>query len=136
MRTTFLFAVALTGVLFLTGCEKEGTGSLDCEKIRAGLLANNAEAVQKEIDGYTFFMQPDPAASDRYGHRLNIEKLVQALNEQCGLSATMTCYNCTFTNPPQTEIYITIPNGASQVRKVIDLSYSNSRRLVFAGLHD
>ena len=136
MRTFFLFTVALAGWLLLSGCEKDSPRSLNCEKVRAGLLANDLEAVRKEIDGFTFFQNPDPAASDRYGHRLNIEKLVDALNRECGFTVTMGCYNCTFTNPPQMEIYITLSDGGTTVRKVIDLSYNDSRRLVFAGMHN
>lgn len=136
MRTSVLSTVALACLLFFTSCEKENAGSINCEKIRAGILANNTEAVRKEIDGYTFFLQHDPAASDPYGHRLNIEKLVQVLNGDCNFSVTAGCYNCIKTNPPQTELFITVQNGATTVRKVIDLSYSSSRRLIFSGMHD
>lgn len=136
MRTSSLLTLALAGSLFHTGCEKENAGSINCEKIRAGIISNNTEAVRKEIDGYTFFLQPDPAASDRYGHRLNIEKLVQALNRECNLTVTADCYNCVFGPPPKTQIYITVTEGTTTTSKVIDLSYSNSRRLIFASMHD
>lgn len=136
MRTAFLTIVVLSGFLLLSGCKKERTGSLNCEKLRAGLLANDPEAVRAEIEGFTYALRPDPAASDLYGQRLNIEKLAQALKDECGFSVALGCYNCIKTNPPQTEIYISLTNGATTVHKVIDLSYTNSKRIVFAGMHD
>lgn len=126
----------MTGLLFFTGCRKDSTRSMNCEKLRTGILTNNKELVKEEINRITLSFRPDPAASDLYGHRLNIEKLVQMLKEDCNLSASADCYNCIQTLPPQTEIYITISTGSATVNKVIDLSYDSQRHLLFHNMHD
>jgi hypothetical protein len=136
MRPLFTIAFALTTLLFFTGCRKDNMGSLNCEQIRTGLLTNHEELVEEAINRFTLSLRPDPASSDLYGHRLNIGKLVQMLNGDCHLSATAGCYNCIKTNPPQTEIFITINSGTTTVNKVIDLSYDRNKRLIFSNMHD
>lgn len=136
MRTLTTIAFALSILFCLNGCSKDKTHSVNCAKIRAGILNNDTEAVREEINRLAYFYTPDPAASDLYGHRLNIENLALKLRGECNFTISTGCYNCIKTLPPQTELFITVSSGSTTVHKVIDLSYTSSKRLVFANMHD
>lgn len=136
MRPLLILPLALATFLTFSGCKKDATRTSSCEQIKTGILTNDINLVKQEFEKLLTPFTPAPTAQDTYGHKANIEKLVAQLNGGCGITARAACYNCIKTLPPQTELYLTVTDGDNTVNKVIDLSYDNSKRLIFSNMHD
>ena len=102
----------------------------DCMELQSGVMNSNVEKVNTVI---TKFIRNLP--SQEYTEE-NINKLVTVIEEQCGASVSLLCYDCIKTLPSQTEIRIGYAGTISAVNKTIDITYTENNKMKFSNLHD
>lgn len=127
MRSLIIFLVFLLPVL---SCKKEEVGPPACQDLYNALKTGNTEQAGTVISN---FIQ---GLSSREYTRLNIEKLVSRINQQCGTSAELLCFDCIQTLPSQTEIRISWPSVIFPEMKIIDISYNSNNEMIFRNMHN
>lgn len=70
--------------------------------------------------------------NDPDGLRNSLDQLVAKINTSCNTEAEILCYYCIKTLPEQSEIKVTV-NATS---RVLDISYSTDKKLLFVNMHD
>jgi hypothetical protein len=121
-----VIAILFIGLVFLgSGCKKEGVESLDCDGFRKGIVANDEERVKKSIAGLLGTYSQE-----------NINKLAAAIADQCTATATVDCFECIKTLPPQTEIIVLFNENGTTYRKLLDISYTPQNRMKMVAMHE
>jgi hypothetical protein len=126
-----VFTVVIISPVFV-GCQYE----LNCAKFKNGIGNNDNELVRNEIDRLCADLYPNVTASDPQGQQENIVKLSNRINENCGITSTVECYNCIYTNPPQSEIRIDFLVDTVPFTKYLDIIGTSGHMLKFADMHD
>lgn len=121
----FSLAILLSFVWALFGCQKEDIGSADCYALRNGLIAKDAGLVNKTLGHLSITYSKD-----------NLEKLAEDISAQCDIAATVLCFECIKTNPPQTEVRFTFSHSGATVERIVDLSYTLDRKIQVVNVHD
>jgi hypothetical protein len=129
MGTRFLSAILLF-VLAITGCRKDDMQRVNCDTLQQAVIAGNPDQVEIEINK---ILSALPAGADS---EENLKILTTAISTQCKIISVPVCFNCIETNPAQSEIRISVAVSGNQKNKIIDISYSEGRKYVFAGMHD
>ena len=133
-RSWLVFFLGILMVSF--SCKKEKENALPCDQLKEGLFTNNEAMVKEAMNAILLPLRAQPTSTDPFGQRTNLENLAQRLNSSCAITATLPCYNCIKTNPPQTEIFLSFSYGGALFRKVVDVSYTLNNRLIYVGMHD
>jgi len=109
----------------------------DCASFISGLIANDIEILESEINPLSADLEPKPTSSDQLGHEQNLESLVLRLNTQCSdLSAEIRCYACIMTLPVQSEILLQTDSSGILVTRVIDILTPDNEIMTFFGVHE
>jgi hypothetical protein len=128
----------LLGILFLvvlSSCTKDKIESIDCELLTEALVNYNDEILKAEVDKLTIDLKPDVGSNDIYGHSKNLNTLIDRLNTGCNIEASLFCYACIQTLPPQSEISILVDSSGTEVCRIIDISTPEDEILKFSGIH-
>jgi len=107
--------VALILVAFLfTDCSKDPKRPKpDCDGMEQGLLNNNVSLIEDALGNYL--------AMDYSKENLNA--LADTLTRSCDVKASLFCYNCIYTLPPQSEIYFAlVDNAGDSTARVLDVT--------------
>ena len=126
MRTCAIFLTFVIAFA-LVSCEKHGHES--CGELKEAAYSNNVQKVSSLIQAYIRGLP-----STNYNEQ-NIQLLTQCISK-CDISSTVFCFDCIKTLPSQTEISLDFNYNGTAVRKVIDLSYSPDKKIVFKNMHD
>ncbi len=124
MRRLFLF---LTLSAVFIACSKNAEEN--CNQLKEAALANNVEEINSIITEYILAL---PSANY---NQPNIRLLAKRISN-CNISTAVPCYDCIKTLPSQTEISLDFVYNGTPVHKMIDLSYSPDKRIVFRNIHD
>jgi hypothetical protein len=119
MRIFRLAALIIGFIAGVTACKKELDG------LRDGLLKNDVKLVTKNIGSLL--------SSYSEG---NLDLLANEITDRCNISATVDCFNCIKTNPPQTEIIFSLVQQGGTVQKRLDISYTSNNKMVLLNVHD
>ena len=123
-------AMMALGILALvTSCEDEI--NRPCASLTAALIAMDETAVRNDIDGWLAAYE----ASNANGHEDNIAAWVQALRDECGFDATLTCISCIETLPPQSEVLIRLDSSGVTVDRTLDIFMPDTGSMTFRALH-
>ena len=96
-------------------CKKEGVG-IDCSRLNGGVINLNSIVVKPVIDELT----GDLNAKDGIGQKANLDILASRLNSHCSnLNATVICYACLYSNPPQSIIRVKADSAGVSVTRTI-----------------
>lgn len=115
------------------GCTKEYTSPVpDNPEFIDALVNNNNAGIGTEMTKILSGLNAVPSPSDAIGQQDNIAIAVQRLNSYVGLSAELVCYACIATNPPQSEIKVTIKDR----QLVRYLNISTGTTLTFLEVHE
>jgi hypothetical protein len=126
----FLF-IAIAGLSLLPACKKQELRKpADCQQLQSGITTDNKEQVKEVINGHIAGLP-----SQTYTEQ-NLNALVNAINGQCGNTATLLCFDCIQTLPSQTEIRIAYTGTAGPVARTIDIIYTSSNRMTFSNMHE
>jgi len=109
----------------------------DCDNLISGLLEENNELIQPEIDDLCSDLDPNPwIFEDPTGHSTNLVTLVNRINGSCpALTAEIICYACIETWPAMSELNVTFNSSGTTVTKVLDILTPNEDILSYAGVH-
>lgn len=122
----FRLAIMITGFIStLTACKKETLDNSDCDNLRNGLLMNDTKLVTKSIGSLL--------TSYSEG---NLDELAHKITDQCGIPATVDCFSCIKTNPPQTEMIFSFVQPGATIQKRLDISYSPDNKMKILNVHD
>lgn len=122
--------ITIVGIFLLPACKKQQLRKPDCQQLRNGISANNKDEVKGVINGFIAGLP-----SQTYTEQ-NLNALVDAINGQCGETATMLCFDCIQTLPSQTEIRIAYSGINGPVAKTIDIIYTANNKMTFSNLHE
>ena len=123
----------LCGLINLLSCDKSNeVKNIDCSILTEALLNIDDEKFKSEINKLMIDLKPIAQENDIMGHKENFKKLITRLNSQCGnIEINLICYSCIKTEPPQSEIDITIDSSGVEVSRIIHIWTSRSEALVF-----
>lgn len=94
--------------------------NLDCENLKTGIINRDIDIVKSEIHKITVLLKPRVSESDQFGHKENLNILIEQLNIQCdSLSAELGCYACLYSLPPQSIIKISTDSSGTEIDRII-----------------
>ena len=128
MRLFLLIAIA--SFPLLPACKKQQLRKPDCQLLQSGITTDNKEEVKAVINNFIASLR-----SQNYTEE-NLNALVDAINGQCGESATMLCFDCIQTLPSQTEIRIAYAGINGPIAKTIDIIYTANNKMTFSNIHE
>lgn len=125
-----LIAFVVFGIL-LQGCKKDSS-SLQCQEFKQALYENNVASVRDQI---TIAINN---LSNNAHTKQNLDALVAALSNMCGITVQVVCFACIDTLPEQSEIQMTFTIGGNTVQKTIDISATtvSNTKMRFVNMHD
>jgi len=136
MRSFRLYIPVIALTVSLLACNKDKElRSPSCQQLRDA--ATNMD-IQQARDAVTNYIATLPSQSYT---QPNLEKLVQAINGSlqsggnCGITASMFCFDCIQTLPSQSEIVLSLGPGGINGQAVIDISYNSADKMIFQNLH-
>ena len=110
--------------------------NINCDNLRTGIMTTDSQIVKLEVDKLLIDLQPSVTSEDALGHRQNINTFINRLITQCdGLDAELLCYACILTNPPQSEIRVTIDSAGTQIGRTIDILTPEDLKLNCMNIH-
>ena len=120
----------LFSLLALFACKKDKIVIADCRQLQNGITTANKEEVKNVINKFI-----NSLPSQNYTEK-NMNKLVNAIGQQCGASVAMLGFDWIKTLPSQTEIRISYSGTGTPVKKIIDITYTEDNKMIFQNLHD
>jgi hypothetical protein len=122
---SFPMVVLMGFALILSSCQREEISNADCDRLRNGLAANDVNLVNKALDNLlTTYSEA------------NLQKLADHISGKCAVTATVLCFDCIKTNPPQSEIRFSFSQSGTTVERVLDISYTPDHRMRVVNVHD
>jgi len=124
--------------LFVVSCDKDDDkhNELNCDKLKTALIEHDDELAEEEIDKLTDNLSPNPVDGDPIGHAVNLDDLIEQLNLECGeITASLVCYACIETFPPQSEIKLILDSLGTSVDRIIDIITPSDGELRFHRIH-
>jgi len=115
----------LSFALFFSSCQREEIRSADCYTLHNALIAKDANQINKAFNNLSLVYS-----------RENLEKLAENVSGQCEIRATVLCFECIKTYPPQTEMRFSFSHLGATVERIVDLSYTSERRIRVVNVHD
>ena len=110
--------------------------STDCEKLITGLENLDEIDVASEINFLCEDFVPAPSSNDSIGHEANLQAFTRRINSECGnIEAQVLGYATIKTNPPKSEVQLTIFTVDNTFERVLDLNTPEDNVLTFGGLH-
>ncbi|MBF9255347.1 hypothetical protein I2I11_18765 [Pontibacter sp. 172403-2] len=132
MKKLFPLIFLTIPVLFLS-CNSEYEDSFDktiiCSKLTDALIANDEDDVSVGINNLL------NAQGQFNGQEKSFEKLIEQVDSCPNLQVTDSCFGCIETNPPQSEIRVTVIQNNQTVSRAIDLQ-NFENKLIFLKIHD
>ena len=118
---------SLLMLVLLLSCENvvenNNVASVNSDNLLKGLIDVNSDLVNIEINKLTIDLVPSKTNDDRFGHKENINLLIERLNLNCdNIEAEFLCYACIKTYPLQSEIQMTIDSSGTPITRIIDIS--------------
>ena len=141
----YLISIAIIFIFFR--CEKSSTPldqepndsqklELNCDNLQEGIIYLNTQIVTTEINKLTVDLEPKVNQNDEFGHRENLNILINRLNSNCdSINFELICYACIKTLPLQSEILVSIDSVGTIVKRVVDILTPNTNVLNCIRIH-
>ncbi|MBO9573263.1 MAG: hypothetical protein J7497_13810 [Chitinophagaceae bacterium] len=98
--------IAITILLLFTACKKHSSSDR-CQDFSHALMKEDFPAVKSVIDKWCNEAGSVPVDASFETVKQKFQQIVDKVNNECELQATLLCTMCIETLPPQTEIIIT-----------------------------
>lgn len=121
----------LLSVLLFGSCKK-ATTSCSSIAVKKAIVENDIELMRSEINKLCAGISIVRTSSDPHGLSNSLTELVRQLNNSCNIQAVSLCYFCIDTLPEQSEIKV----STGGVSRILDISYTNDKKLVFVNMHN
>ena len=109
---------------------------MNCENLKEGIIYLNTQLVTTEINKLTIDLEPKVNQNDEFGHRENLNILINLLNSNCdSINFELICYACIETLPLQSEILVSIDSVGTIVKRVVDILTPNTDVLNCIRIH-
>ncbi|PLX15705.1 MAG: hypothetical protein C0597_08560 [Marinilabiliales bacterium] len=137
MKKIELIFIICSFLILLSCDESDKIESFDHVTLTEALVNLDGEKLQIEIDKLTIDLKPKISLTDNLGHSENLNTLIERLNSQSdNFEASLFCYACIKTNPPQSEIFITVDSLGIEVCRVLDILTAENKTLSFSSIHE
>ena len=108
----------------------------NCENLQNGIIQSDSKTVCTEITKLLSDLHPDTSSGDKFGHRKNLNVLVERINTSCdNVSAELLCYACIKTLPPQSEVKLSTDSSGVEIGRILDISTPEDDVLSCIRLH-
>lgn len=135
-RWMFFVLIPVACVFACNKHHENGRISGNCETVKAALTVADEAALIQAVNAYCTDLAPQATAADPGGHSVSLNELVNRLNGPCTLNASLVCYACIKTLPPQSEIRLSLDHNGTLISKVIDISTDPASHLKAIAVHD
>jgi hypothetical protein len=112
-------------LLLFTSCRKYNLTGDECKNFKEGIQANDKERVIKAVDHLLI----------EYSNK-NLDKFAAALSSECNVSATVICYSCLDSYPPQSEIKVSFTESSGVIRSIMNVSYNKRHKMIIVAVHN
>lgn len=137
MKTKNLILFFTILVIFISCSKDEEHESPDCVSFAEALVYFRTDSIKNVIDELTDDLHPEKKENDRWGHRENVDLLIDRLNAKCtNVTAVLWCYACIMTYPPQSEIILSTDSSGFEVKRVIDILTPDDDVLKYVNVHE
>jgi hypothetical protein len=125
-------------LLLFAGCSKGDAelSLLDCQSLETGLLTNDESLVKSQINLAAQDLMPSPTTDDPIGHEENLQTLVDIINNECNIEASIICYACIETYPLLSEILLKVNVNGQVTEMVIDILTHEIQPMTFRSMHE
>ena len=124
MKYSYWLAVAF---LFASCSKDPKAPNPDCDTLKQGLLNEEVSVVTSALATF----------SDLSYSEENINALANTLNMTCDVKASVLCFECVQTLPPETEMsFVLTDNTGDSTARVIDITYTTDKRIKFVAVHE
>lgn len=130
MRCQTILLIILTVLLTGIACRKDKDNTPDCQQLRTSITTNDRSAVKEIITTVINRLHARKHTRD------NLAKLVTAINQQCQVNASLVCFSCIYTLPPQSEISVSVAGTTGPIKVIVDISYDKNDYMIVAGVHE
>jgi hypothetical protein len=119
-------------LLLITGCEKEEVKNTQCKELQAIFLSGNETKIKQAIT------EAINSLPYRDHTQQNLTALASALTNECGITTKILCFKCIKTLPEQSEIRLSVTDGANILNKTIDICATSitNPTMKFVAMHD
>ena len=124
--------------LFFTACpqKEEGPTSEDPNtELCAAIIDADETAIKDLFAALVSDLNPTPVAGDPTGHEANFDTLIDRLNEDECMEATLGCYGCMESLPLQSSIEMTISLDGNVSEKRMRIYTPHDDVLSFASMN-
>ena len=107
-----------------------------CYNFSETLIYLKSDSVKNVVDILSEDLNPEVTENDQWGHKENIDLLIERLNMECeNISVSLGCYACIETLPPQSELIISTDSAGVEIKRVIDILTPKDDILQYLGVH-
>lgn len=130
----YLLTALLASVLFLS-CRKdrEGVNNFSCDGVARALTNGNVQNLRDILEP---MMSSFEAVTSEDQAQAQLMAVVEFLDECPNLEASLLCFECIHSLPPQSEISVKITTGVTSVIKIIDISRDNTGKFRVVAIHE
>lgn len=123
MHPRIILIAALTAVTGLTACDKDKEAG--CEQLAASVRDNDDAAARTVMSSLLLHLSRRKHTSD------NLQALVDKINSECKVSASVGCFQCIKTLPAMSEVNLTVGG----ITRTVDISSNQAGDMVYSHLH-
>lgn len=137
MRAKVLVLISVIFLIFNSCKKEENKESIDCVNFAEALVYLKSDSVKIVIDKLIQDLNPDKKENDQWGHKENVNLLIKRLNAKCtNVTAFLGCYACMKTDPPQSEIILSVDSSGVVVKRVVDILTPYADVLKYVNVHE
>ena len=123
LRKLLLLCIVIIPIL--PSCSDSEAIHVDCDRLMIGMINRDDLLVNEEINLLTSDLVPAVTEEDIWGHRNNMDVLIERLNHRCGeMDFELFCYACLESSPPFSLIHVSIMFNDELIIREISVSTS------------
>ena len=117
----------LAVAMLFASCSKDPKApNPDCDALKQGLLNEEVSVVTSALATF----------SDLSYSQENINALADTINRTCDVKASVLCFECVQTLPPETEMYFALTdNTGDSTARWVDITYTTDNKIRFVAVH-
>lgn len=130
MRARYFLPIIVATCLAISGCKKDNDAvEMECREVKEALKTENKEYLRSQIDRLIANLSSTVHNAD------NLKALVDAINGECSLNASIICVKCVYTLPEQSELTVTFYEAGTKITRFIDIIGTQDGKMRFASVH-